>query len=217
MASLIAGSLSEPWRVCLAPQVRKPVRFGTCASAIALAASHEEHFSPAPHVSAQSQDVCSSRSTCSTDEVSVSSNLLRGSSTHSFLGTTRLPACRELLPDGAGGLESLMAAVPQGALQGEGDWTNAVLALVPYLNKEQIHQALTILDMALKNAQQVKALQEIEDSAAHSILTPVMASLVQTTGVMKSQVFYHQSCLLVELLKLRDEVRDLSGQGAEQN
>lgn len=96
---------------------------------------------------------------------------------------------------------------PKLVIPGEVEWKNTVSALLPYLDAAGTCKALAILDMAMKYARQLQALQQVEEQSAFAaIVSPVLTSLQRNTAIMKSQVHYLQTCLLAELVQLRDEL-----------
>jgi|Transcript_57507 hypothetical protein len=83
-------------------------------------------------------------------------------------------------------------------LESTGEWANTVLTISPYLNSEGIHKALIIIDEAIKNAQQAKALE-----AAIAQLPRKLgcqgAPVVGSPEYMRKQVGERQRQLLMEL------------------
>jgi len=89
-------------------------------------------------------------------------------------------------------------------VSGEGEWTNAVMDLVPFLSADQLAKALAILDRAILNTQQAKVVQQMLDEAsATQVPTLTLCSLIHSATQMQHQLFEQQQSLLDELHHLR--------------
>lgn len=90
--------------------------------------------------------------------------------------------------------------------QTSGEWVNAVLATAPYLDARGLHEALAILDRAIGNVQQAKALEGMIGTAGLSSAYP-SSSMPQifAAELVRAQVMEQQEALLRQLHQLRDE------------
>jgi len=88
--------------------------------------------------------------------------------------------------------------------RGSAQWVNTVVEAIPYLNAQQLYQALGILDRAIMNTQQAKALEMIAMGAYQ--VAPEFPGLSQVSLAAESltaQVCEQQQALLDELTQLR--------------
>jgi len=98
--------------------------------------------------------------------------------------------------------QAVMSPSQHGQLQASstsGEWVNAVLAAAPYMDAERLKKALAILDKAVSNLQQIKALDGIIASTymAGGIFTAMPH--LHAAEHMKAQVFEKQQVLLRQL------------------
>lgn len=135
-------------------------------------------------------EATSSQSTCSTEESSPTARNDR------VTGQSMSGTVQGFVVNGCSGT----AQTSSGTFPaGEGEWEAAVMQVVPFLEKEQLKEALSILDRAIVNSQHIKALQKvIDDSMAIGL-----PDLVSSAVVMSMQVKGHQLHLLRELHQLR--------------
>lgn len=92
---------------------------------------------------------------------------------------------------------------PQCGIGSSGEWVNAVLSTAPYLDAEGTKEALAILDKAVNNLQQIKALDGIIASTylAGGIFTAMPH--LHAAEHMKAQVIENQQMLLRQLYHMR--------------
>eukprot|EP00442_Polarella_glacialis_P009725 CAMPEP_0115127570 /NCGR_PEP_ID=MMETSP0227-20121206/50477_1 /TAXON_ID=89957 /ORGANISM="Polarella glacialis, Strain CCMP 1383" /LENGTH=480 /DNA_ID=CAMNT_0002531679 /DNA_START=106 /DNA_END=1548 /DNA_ORIENTATION=- len=83
-----------------------------------------------------------------------------------------------------------------------GEWVEAVMQTMPFLDQGGITQALSILDAALSNAQQAKALETLVASSSSQQI-PFSPSMAATTELLRAQVAEQQRSLLSALHLLR--------------
>lgn len=84
----------------------------------------------------------------------------------------------------------------------QGEWVNAVMAVAPYLDALGLQQALNILDCAINNVQQTKALDAIL-AGAYGGAGEVAARQALAAEAMRAQVTEQQQMLLHQLHCLR--------------
>lgn len=82
-----------------------------------------------------------------------------------------------------------------------GEWVNAVLATAPYLDTQGLHEALAILDRAIGNVQQAKALEGI--ITGHCAAGGYPMPHLFAAELVRAQVCEQQEALLRELHELR--------------
>eukprot|EP00441_Pelagodinium_beii_P042419 CAMPEP_0197650896 /NCGR_PEP_ID=MMETSP1338-20131121/31226_1 /TAXON_ID=43686 ORGANISM="Pelagodinium beii, Strain RCC1491" /NCGR_SAMPLE_ID=MMETSP1338 /ASSEMBLY_ACC=CAM_ASM_000754 /LENGTH=323 /DNA_ID=CAMNT_0043225405 /DNA_START=97 /DNA_END=1068 /DNA_ORIENTATION=- len=80
-----------------------------------------------------------------------------------------------------------------------GEWAETVRAVAPLLSAEQLHQALGILNQALINSNQVKAIEELQAAGIPGGPWPFLSF----ADDLKLQVFEKQQALLHELHQLQ--------------
>lgn len=111
-------------------------------------------------------------------------------------------------------------AVPRYAPQcsTHGEWVKAVMATAPYLNAQELQQALQILDCAISNVQQAKALDSMiarvcTAAVGRTSALPATVPQLVAAELMRQQVFEQQQLLLAQLhsLKLRAALSRSSG------
>lgn len=87
-------------------------------------------------------------------------------------------------------------------LRSSTQWANSVQSIIPFLDKDGVHQALRILDVATNLAQQAHALKEIVTLSQGQ--TDTTTSCYQSTAEsMLAHVVWQQQTLLAELHQLR--------------
>jgi len=116
--------------------------------------------------------------------------------------TLKLLASGGNVPDAA-----VLSYTPEIATQGE--WVNAVMATAPYLDAQGLQQALGILDCAIVNVKQAKALDAIIAAARGSAeanldkVAPASLHEVYAAEAMRAQICQQQQVLLQQLHCLR--------------
>lgn len=84
-----------------------------------------------------------------------------------------------------------------------GEWVKAVFEVMPYLDSQQLREALVILDRAILNTQRVKALERIAVGAQASPDDATMPQIGSAVELLRLQVWQEQRALMGQLHNLR--------------
>lgn len=88
-------------------------------------------------------------------------------------------------------------------LSNHGGWVTAVSSVVPHLNPEGARRALAILDRAIANAQQAKALHSVMAAGGPKPDNPNSVYMGYLSDLMQLNIQQQQQALLAELEQLR--------------
>lgn len=84
-----------------------------------------------------------------------------------------------------------------------GEWVKAVFEVMPYLDSQQLREALVILDRAILNTQRAKALERIAVGAQVGSVDPSMPQIGSAAELLRMQVWHEQRSLMAQLQSLR--------------
>jgi len=84
-----------------------------------------------------------------------------------------------------------------------GEWVKAVFEVMPYLDRDQLREALVILDRAILNTQRAKALEHISVGAQAGSADSSMPQVGSAAELLRMQVWHEQRSLMAQLQSLR--------------